>query len=59
MITFDKSGDAGILFTALSNYKAALENDIPVLKAAGTNFRTLVANFEQTKKRVTEMLEEI
>lgn len=57
MITFDKPGDLGILFTALSNYKAAIENDIPILKASGPSFQKLAANFEQTKKRVNEMLE--
>lgn len=59
MITFDKPGDSGILFTALSNYAAALENCVRISKGAGPSFQKLAAEYEQTKKRVTEMLEEI
>lgn len=59
MITFDKPGDSGILFTALSNYEAALEKRIQILKGAGPSFQQLAAKYGQTKKRVTEMLEEI
>lgn len=51
MITFDKPGDVGILFTALSNYKAAIENDLPILKAAGPSCQKLTADVEQTKKK--------
>lgn len=59
MITFNKPGDSGILFTALSNYAAALENCIRISKEAGPSFNKLAIEYEQTKKRVIEMLEEI
>lgn len=59
MITFDKPGDSGILFTALSNYAAALENCVRISKEAGPSFQKLTANYEQTKKRVIEMLEDL
>lgn len=57
MITFNKPGDSGILFTALSNYAAALENCIRISKNAGPSFQKLAADYGQTKKRVNEMLE--
>lgn len=59
MITFNKPGDSGILFTALSNYVDALENCIRISKGAGPSFNKLAIEYEQTKKRVMEMLEEI
>lgn len=59
MITFNKPGDSGILFTALSNYAAALENCVRISKEAGPSFKKLAVEYERTKKRVIEMLEEI
>ena len=59
MIKFNKQGDIGILYTALSNYLSVIENDIPVLKAAGPAFEKMAAHFEQTKKRVEEMINEV
>lgn len=60
MIKFTGSRDGAILFTALSEYKANIENEcIPALTNAGPRYANMLTHFVQTKQRITEMLEEI
>lgn len=60
MITFTESRDGAILFAALSEYKANIENEcILALTNAGPRYANMLAHFVQTKQRIAEMLEEI
>lgn len=62
MYTYKPSKDAGILFTALSNYQAVLTKDLKIFNEPeykSDYFKPLKNEIEQTIKRVTEILEEI
>lgn len=54
MYTYE-SKDCGLLFTALSNYKAQLENE---LKIEGLP-QAIVQEFTRTIKRTQQILEEL
>lgn len=57
-----KPTDRGILYTGLSNYRAALEKDLPAIHNAikyNKSFETLLENHKKTIKRIDEILEEL
>lgn len=57
-----KHGDGGILYTALSNLRNALEKDIPILKDAvkyNSAYQTMLDDHMKTMNRIDEILGEL
>ena len=57
-----KLSDSGILFTGLSNYRAALVKDLPAIQNAtkyGKGYEMLLEDHKKTIKRIDEILEEL